>query len=246
LKQKTLTYYLKNNFLQCDTEFGNSNAFFSASKSGRSINSKYHLSDFKDYIAEIPGAALAVGEYRSFSDEKLERTISFKPLIDSNLYDLVSRFVVLSNDRTAEITDKEVLHNSTNIYYQYKTTKAIVPIGLTDYLIFSDLNSICHPFFENVFYIRDEGIEGNGLKRWVVHHRMIVKPECATLIVRSCHPRFEGPLPLQGIIPKLLKKKLFRIREKKWPNFPLMAVGEVVIPNNYNTEIRTQVKLIHE
>lgn len=242
----SIPHLLQSQMLQLDVEYGNAQGFFSASKSGRHSLPVTPPAQSSEYNTKIPGVSIAIIDSSVATNIELTRSTRFKALQESRLFDLVSRFVVLSNDRPARIAATEIWHSSKNIYHQYATTDVIVPIGTNGYLRFSDNASTGHPLFENVFYIRDEAVEKNGLKRWIVHHRMIVDPQSTNLIVRCCHPKLEGPLPLQSIIPHALKKLLFRIRERRLPNFPLMSVGESAVETSHTFDIRTRIQLTNE
>ena len=235
---------IKKKIIYCDVEFGNSRNFFSGVKTG--VLEKDWSNNFIEFSFRscIVDADILVFENREVKNEIFYRNVKFKVDEDSKIFDFVSRFVVLSDDRPAYIDNIEINHSCSNLYYQYPAKEAIVPIGFDKYLKFEEFNSNYSKFFDNVFYIRDEGVEKNGMKRWIFHHRLIVKKEYANLILRCCHPKFEGPLPFQMVIPSLIKKELFRIREKKFPNFPFMTVGERVVERGEIFELGTVLSLI--
>lgn len=237
---------LRSRLLRLDVEFGNAKGFFSASKSGAQPLDPSQPPQTSEYEAGIPDAKLKINDSVIVADQNLTRNTIFSAKQDCDLFDLVSRFVVLSNDRKARIANTEIQHSCKNIYHQHAVKGVTVPIGTNSFLQFTDFNTAGHPLFDRVFYVRDEAIESGGLKRWIVHHRLIVKQQTANLIVRCCHPKFEGPLPFQKIIPQALKEKLFRIREKQNPNFPFMAVGEVPLNANHQVDIRTRIQLVDE
>jgi len=228
-----------------DVEFGNARGFFSASKAGINSFDTSLPTQILEYEGHITGAQLKINDTINIESEELNRSTKFIVQRDSNLFDFVSRFVVLSNDRAAKIASEKIEHHCRNLYHQHPVSSATVPIGNKGFLYFTDANTIGHPLFERVFYVRDESIEPNGMKRWIVHHRLIVKKENAELILRCCHPRFNGPVPLQTIIPQAIKKKLFRIREIRNPNFPFMAVGESPVNSNEQLVIGTRIQLIY-
>lgn len=241
-----LTDLLQSKMLRLDVEFGNSHTFFSASKKGIYLCNKMPLTQHVNYEAKIDNAELIINDTASITPLELTRSTEFRAISDSMLFDFVSRFVILSDEREAEIDGMRIQHCSSNIYHQYPSKTATVPIGKKHFLLFSNAGTTSHPLFERVFYVRDEGIESSGLRRWIIHHRLIARQQTANLIVRCCHPRFEGPLPFQNFIPKALKNRLFRIREKQKPNFPFMAVGESPVPRGFKTEICTKIQLINE
>ena len=241
-----VTDLLKSQLLRLDVEFGNAKGFFSASKSGiRSLNAP-PLPQTSEYDACIADASVKINDSIIVQAHELTRSTQFTAQQNSRLFDFVSRFVVLSSDREATIDNKDIRHNCKNIYHQYPADSVIVPIGTEHFLHFTDDNTAGHPLFDRVFYVRDESIESNGMKRWIVHHRLIVKQHIAQLIVRCCHPNFEGPLPFQDLIPQALKNRLFRIRESQKPNFPFMAVGESPFSANHQVDIRTRIEVVNE
>lgn len=237
---------ISNNLLSLDIEFGNAAGFFSGHKNNVCSNEKYAESFDRVFIPTLEKTGLEIRENYFISSDEINRNICYLVKGESKIFDLVSRYVVLSDSRPAFIDKKIITHACSNIYHQFPVGKVKVPIGNNGWLYFSDNNSTEHPFFNSVFYVRDEAVEENGMKRWVVHHRKIVKQEVANLIVRSCNPRLEGELPFQWIIPRFLKKELFRIREAKFPNFPIMAVGEVLLNSGFHAKINTTIKLSHD
>lgn len=242
----TIQELLQSSLLRLDVEFGNAKGFFSASKNGIRPLDASPLLLTSEYDAGITGATLKVNDSIIVADHELTRSTNFSAQQDSDLFDFVSRFVVLSDDREARIADTKIRHNCENLYHQYPVCSVTVPIGKNSFLQFTDASTEGHPLFERVFYVRDEAVESGGMKRWIVHHRLIVKQQIANLIVRCCHPKLEGPLPFQTIIPRFLKNKLFRIRENRRPNFPFMTVGESTLDLNHRVNIRTRVQLINE
>jgi hypothetical protein len=235
---------LQDNLLQIDVEFGNAGGFFSASKSGLQIASVAQGDISSNYEAQIPNATVSINDSSIINEYSLTRSTQFIAKSNSDLFDIVSRFVVLSDDRSARIAGNVIQHKSKNIYHQYSTKDVLVPVGTEGFLRFEDNNSTGHMNFDNVFYVRDESIEANKMKRWIVHHRMIVNQVSAHLIIRCCHPIFNSPLPWQNIYPNALKRKLFRIREIKYPNFPFMAVGESAVSIGHVFDIGTSVSLL--
>lgn len=236
---------IENNYLCLDLEFGNADGFFSGSKKN-SCDSSIYLGCFnRTFDTEIKGVKLTVCEKYDVSDAVISRGVNYSINAKSRIYDFVSRFVVFSNDRNAVINNISIRHKCSNIYYQYPVSNVKVPIGDSCWLNFENNNSSNDDLFENVFYIRDESVDA-GMKKWIVHHRKIVKPEVAELIIRCCNPRLEGPLKLNKYIPRFIANKLFRIREARYPNFPFMAVGEVDLHAGFNVQINTKISLTHD
>lgn len=236
---------IEQDFLSLDIEFGNAAGFFSGHKQAICSNDIYLENFERKFIANIQNADLEITEKFKINNDILNRSVVYSARNELKLFDLVSRFVVLSNNRPAYIADKSIFHSCSNIYYQYPVKKVRVPLGDSNWLDFSDNNSPDFSLFDSVFYVRDEGVH-NGMKKWIVHHRKIVKPELAKLIVRCCNPKFEGELPFQFFIPKIIKKKLFRIRELYYPNFPIMAIGEVSLSCDFKTEINTTIHVFND
>lgn len=228
-----------------DIEYGNQYTFFSARKN---IKNYYNLNvsaldfdiSFQSKIKNASGLIIDKCIYQD--DNTITRNVIFHPDKNCYLFDFVSRFIVTSTSPIAYIANKKIEHTNSNLYHQYTSKNCLVEIPLNDKwkVVFREINSSYEKYFHNVFYLRDEYSE-NGNFRWIVHHRKIVNINFANLVIRSCNPRIEGVIPFDKFIPKLLKKPLFRIREKHYPNFPIMAVGVVNVDtaNLYlNTEIR--------
>nr|BCN22448.1 hypothetical protein [Vibrio mimicus] len=214
-----------------DVEFGNQYSFYSGIKNIDVY--KYPLKELSDECvsvkAEIRGAAGEVKDNLYLCDKGLyKRSVTFHPKRNSEIFDFVSRYVITTTSPIASIGGRKVEHKSSNVYHQYPSKKnpVKVPLSCGRTVIFSEVSASIEENFDNVFYLRDESFE-NGEYKWIVHHRKIVKKNSSRLIVRSCNPRFEGVLPFDNMIPGFVKRLLFRIRERKFPNFPLMAVGVV-------------------
>ncbi|MCF6236975.1 MAG: hypothetical protein L3J70_11500 [Gammaproteobacteria bacterium] len=230
--------------LTLDVEFGNSYNFFSASKNNSPQD--YDYNEKLSINAMIPAAKFEITDSVAFKGAQGTRDLSFLALEKNYLFDAVSRFVVYSrNNRPAYIDNQKIGHNNSNFYYQYHHAKPQVPIGDDGWITFEDNFSNLPAGFDNVFYIRDEANTEKGY-RWIIHHRCIAKIESANLIVRGCHPRFNKPFKFQSLWPKWLKRKLYRVRERDYPFFPIQSVGEVCIPGNTKISLRTKIQVINE
>lgn len=167
-----------------------------------------------------------------------------KPASDgATLYDFVSRYVVFSDDRPAFISKKKIQHKNSNIYYQYPADVAYVPCIGGGYLVFSDNGSLYPELFENVFYLRDERTLQTGERVWVVHHRLIAKRDLSELYVKVCNPRFSNATIRSPWVPFWFKGLTYRIRERKFPNFPIMTLGDVTIDSGAQVSLATSIKL---
>ncbi|EOX4279484.1 hypothetical protein ACPF34_002539 [Vibrio cholerae] len=237
-----LRQFIEDGNLNLDMEFGNQHSFFSGSREGYCSTRDYGKNALRrELYAEIPESRGQITELVDVENNQLSRQLGFVSEGDAFLFDFVSRYVVISNNRSAFISGVEIKHKNSNIYYQYSADRPVkVPVDEKHWLEFHDKGSSSEKYFDNVFYIRDES-QQDGRFKWIVHHRKIVKPKYAKLILRGCNPRIEGVIPCQKWIPKTIKNMLFRIREKKYPNFPLMAVGVVNVqgaPLSLATEIK--------
>jgi hypothetical protein len=233
---------LRSGLLRLDVEFGNSFASFSASRDQQSLYGCYN-DDAKSYKARIQNVELVIDDATTYDKLVATRSVSFKFSTPSQIYDLVSRYVVTdtSATRKAIINGQEINHSCSNIYYQYPADKVVVPIGTDGWIEFSgEQQGIPDCGFEHVFYIRDESVNQNG-NRWIVHHRMIATTQAERLVLRGCHPHFNGPFPkwLNAILPSPLKHVLFRIREVSHPNFPIMVIGENQLPEGCKINLTT-------
>lgn len=243
-----LKTYIDNGRLEFDVEYGNSVSFYSGSKT--KTMPKINPSIFNGQATSVSwqGAlkksSIKLTEYWCVNNENLVRKLSFDSVGDSELFDMVSRFVVYSPTPTpASIAEHSYPHNSVNLYYQYENVdKVTVPISTEENIVFEPGNSFVPKGFKEVFYIRDEAKTELGY-RWIVHHRLIIDPDISELILRCCNPRFEGVVPFQQFLPKFIKKQFFRIREAKFPSFPFMAVGEYQLSAGDNAVIETQVSI---
>lgn len=235
--------YIESRDLIIDIEFGNQHGFFSGTRDGFCDKETYDEKVIdRSFSVDNCVAKGDVKELVNIKSDLLVRELDLNAIKDSFLFDFVSRFVVLSNDRNAYISDVEIKHNNSNIYYQYSDNNPVkVPLGDKHWLEFFDEGSSKEKYFDNVFYVRDES-QANGSYKWVVHHRKIVKPEYSELILRGCNPRIEGVIPYQKYLPRFIKNALFRIREKKYPNFPLMTVGVVNVKDE-KLKIKTKIRL---
>jgi hypothetical protein len=234
---------IKNGFLTLDVEFGSAKGFFSGSNAGLSDPLMYQCSLQRTMQGGIGPAHITISEDFEPNGITAERTLVFKPESDIALFDLVSRFIVLSDSRPATIAGKIFRHTSSNIYHQFPVKSARVPIGRDRWLTIRDNGTPDLPGFEQVFYIRDERILASGMRRWIVHHRQIALLDAAELVIRGCNPRIEGPLPFQWLFPRRLKEALFRVREVRFPNCPVMCVGEVSLPKGIAISLRTQIEV---
>lgn len=238
-----LNQFISTGELAIDIEFGNQHGFFSGTRDGV-CDKEIYCKKVIDRSFDVDNCVAKgkIKESINIKSDSLFRELDIHSMQDSYLFDFVSRFVVLSNNRSAYISDVEIKHSNTNIYYQYSDDKAVkVPLGDDYWLEFFNKGSSIDEYFDNVFYVRDES-QSDGRYKWIVHHRKIVKPEYSELILRGCNPRIEGVIPYQNYLPRFIKKALFRIREKKYPNFPLMAVGVVNVKNEH-LNIKTELRL---
>lgn len=243
---------LFNNRLYLDVEYGNANSFYSGTKSKslpylkKNFFSNIHDCNY-DYCwnGKLQNTDITLNESLLVGNVNIERTLSFTMNDISHLFDMVSRFVVKSKtNKPASIDKYSYIHESNNLYYQFPASNSvIIPIDDNSSIKFEPLNSVVPKGFQEVFYIRDEGTI-NGEFIWVVHHRLIVIPEQSNLILRCCNPKIEGILPLQNFLPRWFKKLFFRIREKRYPNFPIMTVGEVTLEKGDRASLSTKVSVV--
>lgn len=234
-------------YCELGIEYGNASGFYSANTS---VNYKKKLAPHsrKQLLnSTYPlGTSTTIEDSTSLKNNSLNRATTFSFSDDSAIFDIVSRFVVWSDDRVARIGNDNITHRSSNLYYQHPSSnEAFVPIATKGYLRFRCMPAQNLKGFESVIYVRDEAIDTKGY-RWVVHHRQIADPYQSKLVVRCCNPRLEGALPNQNLIPKWLKLMIFRLRERRFPHAPLMAVSEKVVRAGETAELNTCVTYINE
>ncbi|AWB66749.1 hypothetical protein C2869_10075 [Saccharobesus litoralis] len=239
--------------LEYDIEYGNATSFYSGAKSKTLPYLSEYYSNLRpdgnsknyEWKGILERTNLVITE-DSFLDNanRLFRRVEFEALSESNLFDMVSRFVVYSDCADAAlIAGLHYPHKSSNLYYQFENFGSVeVPVSKTKKLIFKSGQSKVPAGFKEVFYIRDEAKTERGY-RWIVHHRLIVDPKECQLVLRCCNPRLEGALPFQKMIPNWFKRIFFRIREARYPNFPFMSVGEYILQKHDNAVIETMVEI---
>lgn len=232
--------------LRLDVEFGNARTFFSGSKRRPELYSAGSLPSV-DYDAEIPGASFSIGDHVTINGNSLSRSLIAETCGDSLLFDLVSRYVLIdrSRSRQASINGKAVRHACSNLYHQYSAGFVRVPLGRDSWLEFTgSVIGDMPAHFEHVFYVRDEAVVADG-NRWIVHHRMIATADAEIMTLRGCNRLLDGPVPgyVNALVPRFIKRRLFRIRERERPNFPFMVVGENRMAARTRIGLRTKVTL---
>jgi len=230
--------------LHLDVEYGNASYFYSGvkRKGAQHLGGAFRVREYLQWKGDLARTDVLISDDVSVRESCLERNLTFAIQGKSEVFDFVSRFVVYSfNDRAGYIDGKAFRHNSKNIYRQFAVKSEVsVPVGKGAYLKFASLGVQVPDGFEEVFYIRDESKDSLGY-RWIVHHRLIVNPKKVRLVLRSCNPRFEGVIPFERFLPNILKRPLFRVREARFPNFPIMVVGEAMLSQGQAASLRTQV-----
>jgi len=243
--------YFDEKQIQFDVEFGNIFESFSGSRMYPDLyncESKL-IQRMATTRANIESAEIVLTDEIKISEKALiHRDVKFEIANDSLLYDMVSRFVVIDSSmkRPAFINNVAVNHNSSNIYYQFPNATVIVPIGNEKWIKFNgSQQGVWENNFEHVFYLRDEAISRDG-NRWIVHQRIIATENANTLAIRICHPLYNKPIPkrLNSILPEYIKMKLFRIREKRYPNFPIMTIGQNKVEKGRIILLRSNVELV--
>lgn len=232
--------------LRLDIEFGNARTFFSGSKCRPELYSAGSLPS-ADYDAQIPGASLSIGDHVVVESSSLSRTLIAETRDDALLFDLVSRYVLIdqSRSRQASINGIAVGHACSNLYHQYPADVVRVPVGRDSWLEFTGSFIGDMPaHFEHVFYVRDEAVVDGG-NRWIVHHRMIATADAEVMTLRGCNRLLDGPVLsyINALVPRFIKRRLFRIRERELPHFPFMVVGENRIAAGTPLGLSTKVTL---
>lgn len=229
-------------YCKFDIEYGNSVGFFSGTKS-LTYDFKTQQSEYeKNLLGKLDKTRIKVKDRVQSNFEGIHRSTDFIAHDDSLLFDLVSRFVVWTSLPCAKINSNLYTHESKNLYYQFDVVEnSSVEIDVSEgQLIFKPVKIFPPKGFKQVIYIRDEQQE-NGLYKWVVHHRLIVDEHQSNMILRCCHPRFEGVVAAQNCIPKFIKRKFYRIRETKYPNCPFMTVGESTLKKDQVVSLKTRI-----
>lgn len=241
------SYYLSNlvsqQLLLFDVEFGNSHGFFSSNRLFPNLYIPGQVFKKNSFSGQIKSASIRVNDCLETLGTGTKRTLSFDFLSPASLFDMVSRYVVIDTgtQRSAVINGRSVEHKCTNLYQQYEADHVCVPVGKNGWIDFEGTQEgMPKNFFEHVFYVRDEQHDQRGY-RWIVHHRIVATSRAERLILRGCNPRFEGPAPawLNDCIPNWIRQRLFRIREARFPSFPLMVIGENTLPAGHRITLTT-------
>jgi hypothetical protein len=232
-------------FCNFDVEFGNSNGFYSGSRSGP--YTKKTLKDKRpvNLHGDLARTELGINDnLKELGESSVLRQTKFSFYGGSKIFDLVSRFVVTTGSKSASINGRQITHCSSNIYHQYDVIDdSVVKIPVQNgTLVFRPLKSSRLEGFRQVLYLRDERKE-DGNYVWIFHNRVIVIEDDATLILRCCHPIMEGVVPFERMIPRIVKKRFFRIRETTFPNCPFMVVGESTLSEGDCILLETRISL---
>ena len=229
--------------LMLGIEFGNRSGTFSANKSD-DLDLKKANGIFVTSTKKLNNIEILIRDTRLLQRNIFTRNIIIESKNNISLYDFVSRFVISTKSkRPAKINGRDIQHCSSNIYYQEKANYASIPLDEKRSIIFENLNSNEHKGFDNVIYIRDESKQNNN-HIWVVHHRLISNNKDKVLI--GCNRICKGEIKFQRFFPNLIKKPLYRIREKSFSNFPFMTINETNIKSKMKLSIQTNIQIKNE
>jgi len=234
--------------LLLDIEFGNVHGFFSAHReagpfipddSGRS----------RTLTGRLTGASMRLHDSVQMTRATLSRDLSVSAVDRSETYDVVNRFVVIdrSASRSAWIAGQLIQHRQQSRYHQFPAGRMVVPVGLDHWLII-DSTVVGNPpeGMQHLTYLRDEPSPGVG-NRWIVHQRLLAQPQRTSLHLRGCHPLYNEAFPkvVESLVPSVVKRRLYRIRETRCPNSPVMAVSHAVWATGTQLTLHTDIKLSH-
>ena len=197
--------------------------------------------------SSIPGdLTMRVGERWEGSGQTWIKTTEFTALEPGVLFDAVARFVVLdlTGRRPGFLNLQEIPHDDSGLYHQAPGATVTVPLDERAWLTFSGKDfEFPGQGFEHVIYLRGEGKVGEA-NRWIVHHRIIATEGAENLVIRGCNPRFNAPLPsaLNRLVPRAWMKKLFRIRELRFPRSPITCVGENALSSGDHLSLTTLIR----
>ncbi|MDO6527450.1 hypothetical protein Q4519_17355 [Motilimonas sp. 1_MG-2023] len=225
-----------------DVEYGNSESFYSASRNNHNVDIANLPVTEKKWNGTLVKTSIELFDSYIDIQSGIKRRLNFTAKDDSLLFDMVSRFVIETEcDEPAMIAGQLISHKSSNIYYQFPENEVVeIPLTNNRKVVISTEPTSVPNGFDAVIYLRDEKRIGNTV-RWIVHHRLIANKNKANLIMRCCNPRMEGVIKGQKFIPKFIKSLFYRIREAHFPNFPVMSVGEVLLPKGGAVSLITKV-----
>lgn len=234
--------------LELDVEYGNVHGFFSAVREHGRFN--VGVGDAaRTMSGQLHQAALHLTDQVQVSSDRLQRELRIcAAATDAQTYDVVSRFVVRDHShRSAWIHGRTVQHGASSTYNQFPAGKMVVPIGEQHWLTFEvDVIGRIPTLMEHVVYVRDEAVERGGY-RWVVHQRLIARPDGLPLHLRGCHPRYNRALPawFDALVPAAWKRPLYRVRETTCPRSPIMAVAHATWSTGMQASLITTLRLSH-
>lgn len=224
-------------------EFGDAETFFSSRKPDlgnvTACRSEYRSRSSQAYVrrieAKLPSAHCLVEDSFSLHHDNAVRNVEFHVVRDSWLMDLVSRYATRAAvDGEAEIAGRRYSHLGLNRYIQFQASNASIPCGAAGSLLAETDVCCCVPErFNQLLYVRDEPSSVDGPKAsegdavpWVLHHRILVG-DPQQLSLRGCHRWLNRPLssPVQSLLPRFALRKLYLIRERRWPRCPVQSVG---------------------
>lgn len=234
--------------LALDIEYGNVHGFFSARREA----SPFIPDDSggsRTLTGRLTGALMRLHDSVQLTPSTLSRDLSVSALEQSETYDVVNRFVVTDRSacRSAWIAGRQIQHRQQSRYHQFPAGRMVVPVGLDHWLIIdSSVVGNLPEGMQHLTYLRDEPSPGVG-NRWIVHQRLLAQPKRKKLYLRGCHPLYNDAFPsvVDSLVPGMVKRRLYRIRETTCPNSPVMAVSHSVWPAGTQLTLHADIKLSH-
>lgn len=232
---------IKDNILSFGIEYGNCFGTYSSMDESIAINRKNTINTF------LNKKNIIIDESRELKNNILNRKIHFIPNEDIKLYDMVSRFLIITNsDKPAMINGILISNKGSDQYHQYPVEDAKIPINENFHLEFKNKNNILQKNFNDLIYIRDTKESKDGRKQWILHHRLIAKSDQELKLVFCTRFYNKTQNIIDGLCPRYIKKKLFRIRETTHPNSPIMSISQTKLNKNEKMEINTSITLSNE
>lgn len=227
-------------------ECGDSMGFFSQTDSGVRSSNEYlkikitNSSSSSIQKVNLSDGELIVGSNNQWNKKEIERNVYAKAVKDTFLMDFVLRYRFKKNIfHTAIINKKKIIHNKTNIYYQYPVKEAML-LG-EDCKITIKLNEVeTADIFKPYMYVRDFEDE------WIIHCRLL--PEVFEKKVLKLNvPWYNKSIPqfLSNIIlsiPILQKRTWYRTEKKKYSSWNL--IGRFFKPSSYPLAMLKAGKII--
>lgn len=239
-------------------ELGNWRGFFSQLKHLKDstaeiisrTDNEYHIR----FNAELKYQNDQIGRFNiteklTFADTEITQEYVFTVTSTvAKLGDLVNRCVFNANILPqGSISGKRLKHRGQNRYHQYPITDVSLSskdIKVTVQALPMSIPSSYGQAFQETTYLRDEPALPDSSPAWIIHSRLIAKPEMAGgYIARWFYPNCLLPAWITTILAsRLLRPFFWRLRER-YPSTPISLGSSMYVAKGDKFIISTVIKL---